>query len=133
MHWLHIVVHSVRMKKDCYKIRLHYYHKFQVLHQIFHIILRLNLLSLFVNLFPMLKSVRVLILVYSILGLTLLLITLWFSSLKVLLRIIHCTKVKELQEKAYRLPQWAHVRVSIICSSVIKHKSSLDRCLIKII
>lgn len=34
MDWLHIVVHCVRMKKDCYKIRLHYYHKFQVLHQI---------------------------------------------------------------------------------------------------
>jgi uncharacterized Tic20 family protein len=58
---------------------------------------------LFVNLFPMLKSVRVLILVYSIIGLTLLLITLWFSSLKLLLRIIRCTKVKEQQEKAYRL------------------------------
>jgi len=36
-------------------------------------------------------------------GLSSLLITSWFLSLKVLLGIIRCTKTKEPQEKVYRL------------------------------
>jgi hypothetical protein len=102
MDWEHIVIHSLRMKKDCHEIQLIITISSNPLSNSSYK-LRLNLLSLFANLFPMLKCVRVLILVYSILGLTLLLTTFWFSSLKVLLGIICCTKAKEPQEKAYRI------------------------------